>query len=178
MTLVVDHRTDAHGRMSWAKFSPDRRFRFELGREVNPSGGGTIMWILLNPSVADADKGDRTVDRCMLWSATWGYRYAEVFNLSAYRDTDPRCLRSRDAWDYNYLNVSLIVARAREVDRVMCGWGANSAARPYASALVESLSSRGVALYCLQANPDGSPRHPLSRGRNRVPEDIKPVPWR
>ena len=32
--------------------------------------------------------------------------------------------------------------------------------------------------HCLGTNSDGSPIHPLARGRNRVPDDMKLQPWR
>lgn len=32
--------------------------------------------------------------------------------------------------------------------------------------------------HCLGTTSDGSPIHPLARGRNRVPDDMKLIPWR
>lgn len=33
-------------------------------------------------------------------------------------------------------------------------------------------------VFCLGMNEDGSPKHPLARGRYRVPDDQQPVLWR
>jgi hypothetical protein len=40
------------------------------------------------------------------------------------------------------------------------------------------LLERNINWYCMGTNKDGSPKHPLARGHNRIPDDQQPILWR
>src|SRR4051812_37498054 len=50
------------------------------------------LWILLNPSLADAQTDDHTLRRCKAFSASWQFGGLEVVNLFAFRTPYPRDL--------------------------------------------------------------------------------------
>jgi hypothetical protein len=61
-------------------------YHYELTRRWG--GGDELVWILLNPSVADAEVDDPTVKRVVRFSNDWGFEAARVVNLFALRSTD------------------------------------------------------------------------------------------
>ena len=38
--------------------------------------------------------------------------------------------------------------------------------------------SAGIDLYAFGLNANGTPKHPLARGKNRIPDDAVPFLWR
>ncbi|MFZ8963264.1 MAG: DUF1643 domain-containing protein, partial [Schleiferiaceae bacterium] len=76
-----------------AIFSDCGRYRYRLWRIWDPSLP-TLLWILYNPSTADAKVEDPTLRRCMDFTRQWGYGGLTVVNRFAYRATNPRQLNS------------------------------------------------------------------------------------
>lgn len=80
-----------------AIFSADQKYRYRLIRNWSgEDGDGTyrdpLVWIMLNPSTADANRDDATIRRCIGFSLNWGFGGIEVYNLFAYRATYPAAL--------------------------------------------------------------------------------------
>jgi hypothetical protein len=67
-------------------------YRYELHRSWDPAGS-LCAWVMLNPSMADADLDDPTIRRCRSFSRSWDYGGIVVVNLYALRATDPEQLR-------------------------------------------------------------------------------------
>ena len=145
-----------------ATFSRDRRYRYRLWRRWDQTRP-VVVFVLLNPSTADARHDDPTIRRCLGFARRWGYGGIEVVNLFAYRATDPRMLRTvRDpVGRANRHQVRAALARA---ELVVLGWGANT----------EGDRMLKVShAYCLGLTSAGQPRHPLYLRR-----DARPVPYR
>lgn len=77
--------------MAGATFSEDRRYRYRLWRCWQYSGE-KMLWIMLNPSTADALIDDATIRRCKSFARREGCGGIEVVNLYAYRATHPHGL--------------------------------------------------------------------------------------
>src|ERR1019366_833740 len=69
----------------------DRPYRYSLWRRVGESRR-RVLFVMLNPSTADAIVDDPTIRRCMGFARTWGFGELEVCNLFAYRSPCPSAL--------------------------------------------------------------------------------------
>lgn len=131
---------------------------------------GTVTWVMLNPSTADAEKEDSTITRCRTFVEDWGYTALTVVNLYAWRATDPATLTTVDdpVGPRNHQTVRQAINQAAIV---VCAWGAH--AQPAAiQRLVECATNDGIDLYALGLTRDGQPRHPLY-----LPRTATPSPW-
>ena len=159
-----------------AIFSACRRYRYTLRREGLPGiGEGRVMFLMLNPSTADAVRDDPTVRRCMGFSRHWGYRELVVGNIFALRSTDPQALyRVEDP--IGELNDEHLLREALAAELVVAAWGVHGKHLERGDGVAAMLGRAGVTLYCLGHNQNGSPRHPLY-----VPGGIEPMayePWK
>lgn len=161
-----------------ASLSDDGRYRYTLTR----SWGGELeqlqTFVMLNPSTADADLDDPTIRRCIRFAQRLGAPGILVVNLYAYRATQPADLwRAADPVGPHNDAVlrSAMSGRGRPV---IAAWGAN-ARRDRVERFLQLARNAGgrrdlVALGVTQA---GAPKHPLARGRHRIPDDVVPQPF-
>lgn len=143
-----------------AAISPCGQYRYWLSREWAPSDRMPLMWIMLNPSTADAEIDDPTIRRCIAFSKEWGYGSMRVGNLFAFRATNPRDLF--DAPDpvgpqnAYHLNRSASTSAA-----IVCAWGGHwMASNGIAKDILRRIVQPG-GLWCLGRTKSGAPRHPL-----------------
>lgn len=161
-----------------AVFSSDEIYRYQLGGDIGLEPLLTsdavlkiILWIMLNPSTANAQKGDRTVDTTVRFSELWGYNRIMIGNAYAFRTKDPKVM-----WDAQkrgidivgpqndvYLRAMVKIVRASG-GRVMSAWGKH--AKPDR---VEQIRALAGEMYCLRTNKDRSPIHPLYQPSRLVP---------
>src|SRR6266568_2441266 len=107
-----------------AVFSRCGRYRYLLWR-TNPqrdASAGSIVWLMLNPSTADASSDDPTIRRCLGFTRDWGYRRLIVVNLFAWRTSEQALLANARA-PIGADNDRAIVTAAKTADRVVCAWG-------------------------------------------------------
>ena len=72
------------------------KYRYSLLREWDDTRH-KCLFIMLNPSTADASRDDPTIRRCIAFAKREGCGGLHVVNLFAYRATDPVELRR---WQY------------------------------------------------------------------------------
>jgi hypothetical protein len=144
-----------------AVISPCGTYRYRLTRfaESLTPMKSTALFVMLNPSTADAQLDDPTIRRCLGFAKLWGCNGLAVANLYALRSTNPEALWSHpdpvgpenDGYLWNF---------ALECCDVVCAWGSN--AKPERAARVASIMlDAGARLWCLGTTKHGSPRHPL-----------------
>ena len=163
-----------------ATLSPCGAYRYTLTREWDPSLP-RALFVMLNPSTADAEVDDPTIRRCIGFARRDGFGSIEVVNLFAFRATDPRELwRAGMGWvsivgPDNDRHVSEAVKRA--VQHV-AAWGADPpGARSrglhhWRALWTSDITRRAGGLHCLGVTKDGRPRHPLY-----VRGDASLIPW-
>lgn len=144
-----------------AKLSRCRKFRYVLSREWD-SGEGTCLFVMLNPSTADAKKDDQTISKCVGFAQRWGFRRMEVVNLFAYRATDPKkLLKAKDPVGPQcdlYLDAAIFKAK-----RVVIAWGSTKVPKADRVAKVLGLVANqggAVEFGALGRTKNGDPRHP------------------
>src|SRR5438309_1547537 len=76
-----------------ATISNCQQYRYRLSRCWDESLPA-CMFIMLNPSTADAKVDDRTIKRCMAYARAWGYGKLYVGNLFAFRATKPKNMKA------------------------------------------------------------------------------------
>jgi hypothetical protein len=138
---------------SSAIFSDDGVYRYQLRRQWKR--GPLINFIMLNPSIADAEKDDPTIRRCIRFAQDWEYSGLIVTNIYAYRTTDPDVLWMVD--DPVGPDNDLHIEQASQNKTVIAAWGVN--AKPEREREVSNLIA-GV-IVCLGKTKNGHPRHPL-----------------
>lgn len=149
-------------------------YRYWLTREWDDVGEGRLLWVMLNPSTADAKVNDPTILRCIAFARAWGFASLEVVNLYALRSSTPTALSTvTDPWGPK---IRRYVVEALERCRmVVCAWGASEKAKETVPIMETVLRASGRPLVCLGRSNDGSPKHPLARGKARVPNDQQPI---
>lgn len=154
----------------WADISDDGRYRYTLTRRWDDRP--RVVFVMLNPSTADADIDDPTIRRCIGFARRWDFGGIEVVNLFAWRATDPVELARADD-PVGPDNDDHIVARCAG-EFVVAAWGASV---PYLQRrrpadVLAMARNVGGQVHHLGLTKDGSPRHPLYlRG------DTEPTRW-
>lgn len=142
-----------------AIISPCGKYRYYLQRPLEGKGR-RVVFVMLNPSTADAERDDPTIRRCLGFARREGASMLQVVNLFAYRATDPLELlkQSDPAGPEN--GGHLFAACTYPGALVIAAWGAGGT--PEHSIRFQELARAwGVSLWCLGRTKDGSPKHPL-----------------
>jgi hypothetical protein len=140
------------GMKKYAIISQDNKYRYQLSRiwdEEKPK----ILFIMLNPSTADANVDDPTIRRVVNFAKSWGYGGVFVGNLYAFRSTDPKGLTYTDN-PIGQDNIQHIKSLIGLTERVIYGWGNNQKEPDWLCNLV-------YTPYCIDISKKGIPKHPL-----------------
>lgn len=133
-------------------------YRYRLGRRW--AEGSTLLFVMLNPSTADADIDDPTIRRCIGFAQRGGFGALEVVNLYAYRATKPQDLRNA-GYPVGPDNDHHIVSAASDAATVCVAWGANVAGLKRPDVVLPLLRRVGMPITCLSITRSGYPGHPL-----------------
>lgn len=159
---IVDRAAIAKAKRG-ATVSACGQYRYHLYRQWD-AGQPWLLFVMLNPSTADADVDDATIRRCTTFALAHGFGGIEVVNLFAYRATDPAALR-RAGYPVGPENDSWISDAAEacvEARGSVClAWGANAAGLERPQVVLPLLRRAGATLLCLQVTRSGYPQHPL-----------------
>lgn len=145
---------------SAAVFDSSRReYRYLLTRVWNDNAP-LVVFVMLNPSTADAMADDPTIRRCKSFAEREGAGGIVVVNLFALRSTDPSALLHHDD-PVGPVNDLFIWHHAVGAPRVIAAWGAAGVQRGRGERVAGMLRERGVDVQCFGTTSTGQPRHPL-----------------
>ena len=148
-----------------ASFSPDGRYRYTL-RRVWDDAKAMVLFVMLNPSIADACQDDPTVRRCQNYAQDWGYGGLWVGNLFAYISTDPSALR--DVADPVGPDNDVALLRMHQgAAMTVAAWGTRGGLLDRDKQVREMLTG---PVYCLHRTKQGQPGHP-----GRLPKSATPM---
>lgn len=138
-------------------------YRYRLEREWGDAA--PLVFIMLNPSIADADVDDPTIRRCISFARRDGCGGIVVINLFALRATNPDELR-KSAIDPvgpdNGITIEGIFDVVLRTRKIICAWGAHALAAPEGQKIVQRARSCNRQLWCLgKTQLAQAPRHPL-----------------
>ncbi len=154
------------------------KFRYRLERDVQMDGL-TFAYFGINPSTADASIDDATVRKWTGFTKINGGRRFLVGNISAYRATDVRDLKtvliSPQQHGENTAHLSRIVD---EADVLIPCWGNRSKAPIHMhndfDAVLAMLHASGKPVWHFGLTVAGDPKHPLMLGYSTPLTEMKP----
>ena len=135
------------------------RYRYWLHRRLSADGDGGLVFVMLNPSTADAAEDDPTIRRCIGFGRRWGYRELTVVNLFAMRATNPAVLRAHGGVAVGARNDDALrwARSAPNTRTVVAGWG------NHGMHLDRDLAAMAMLrpMMALRTTRLGCPAHPL-----------------
>jgi len=159
--MIEQHHTGGKEWRSLAIFSDDEKYRYLLKRSWGV--GRNILFIMLNPSTADAKKNDPTVKRCCDYAKKWGFASITVCNLFGYRSTQPEALVTVEN-PVGVANMAYIENAMTMSDTIVAAWGNNVLPNFHMHTVYmvsEKARELGKDIFCLGINDNGQPVHPL-----------------
>lgn len=171
--LVLDTDGTMVGPPATALFNPHRTHRYCLTRQWNPDRAPAVF-IMLNPSTADAFRLDPTLTRCRSFATAADAGGMVILNAFALRATDPREL-ARHPHPVGPDNDQVIRAvLATAPGPVVLGWGSHTFLRRTGRDrhVVDLIRAAGLTATALGVTKDGYPRHPLY-----LPASARPAPY-
>ncbi|EPE99503.1 DUF1643 domain-containing protein [Rhizobium grahamii] len=168
------------GTQKSAVISDCKRYRYELCRTWD-AGKRLLVVCMLNPSTADDEKDDPTLRELTYFGKLWGYSGLIVVNLNAFRASHPSVMMAEGACvgpkNGEFIESALTFSRHQGTP-VLAAWGNGGNHLDRDEWFISRARLHTVSLVCLGRNKDGSPKHPMSRGRNRIPRDQQPLMFR
>tara|TARA_E500000075_G_scaffold101789_1_gene93658 strand:- start:377 stop:829 length:453 start_codon:yes stop_codon:yes gene_type:complete len=134
-----------------AKFCEAKKNRYFLKRKWNNSKG-LLLYIMLNPSLADEKKDDPTIRRLINFTKKFDYGGFLVGNIFTIITPNPKELdKSKGMSDKNFEEIIKLV---NKVDQIVYAWG---------SSIEEPQLLKKIVLSpkCFGKNLNGTPKHPL-----------------
>jgi hypothetical protein len=139
-----------------AKFCNTKKNRYYLKREWDNSKG-LLLYLMLNPSVADEKRDDPTIRRLISFTKKFNYGGFLVGNIFTEITPNPKEIdRSKGISDKNFKELFKLI---NKVDQIIYAWGSTVEEPQLLKELV--LNPK-----CFGKNLNGTPKHPLYLPKN------------
>lgn len=167
-----------------AVLSADKTKRYALEQRLNQdlfaAQRGRVMFLMLNPSQADAQTDDLTFTKCVGFAQRWGFQDLAIGNVFPIRETNPKKVFlpytqppcSLDDPEAQY-HLERMAASSR---MIVVGWGDYEAAGHPSTAILCRLFDLAptTPIMCLGRTQSGFPRHPSRLGYDTA---LEPFQW-
>lgn len=154
-----------------AVLSDCKKYRYSLTR-VWDDNKPRVLFVMLNPSTADAEKDDPTIRRCIGFAKDWGYGGIYVVNLFALRATNPKDLL-KAPFVVGIENEKWFRRMSSLAHLVVCAWGNGKIVDKLQKRLDHNwkpLSWISKPLHYIELSNDGTPKHPLYLQKHLTPK--------
>lgn len=150
-----------------ALISMCEKYRFQLWRIWDDSLP-KVLFVMHNPSKADANVNDPTVKRCIGFAKSWGYGGIYIGNISAYRATNPKDLNDIPVHElFVKSNMQNIKWMAEKCSLHVLAHGVpHKKLRPW---VTYSYDLNHIKFHVIEMTKSGFPGHPLFLKSNLVP---------
>lgn len=146
-----------------AVFSQDGKHRLVLSRTWDDSKA-KLLFIGLNPSIANKDKNDPTITRTIRFAETWGYGGFCMVNLFSLIETSPKQLIKRRKLIHRD-NDKTIQKLIQEVELVILAYGNLGLHRNRHQQILKLVENP----HCIAVTKLGLPAHPLYQKYSKKP---------
>lgn len=146
-----------------AIFSSCGLYRFLLTRKLSDGPYKPILFIMLNPSTADAVNNDPTIRRCIGFAKREKCTDLSIVNLYPIVSSNPAMLKYYSSTHFseafeNKEYVQKELEAHTYTGMVIAAWGAYPVDKEHVAAV---LGVPSFPIYCLGKTKSGAPRHPL-----------------
>ncbi|MEM1390803.1 MAG: DUF1643 domain-containing protein [Pseudomonadota bacterium] len=153
------------GNVAW--FSGCGAYRYDLrwlAHKGEDADTYECIFLMLNPSTADAFKLDPTNRRCFDFARRDKAKTMYVLNVFAFRATDPKNMKAHNdpigSENDRYVQRGLQRAKA-DGSKLICAWGNHGAHLGRSDAIRQMIGDAGVRAWCFGYTKSGEPKHPL-----------------
>lgn len=159
--------------LTGARLSGCGTYRYTLDR-IWDASLPIAVFVMLNPSTANASEDDNTIRRCIWFAKREGCGGIRVVNLFALRATDPAALRAHPAPIGPQNDRWILSVLCQDPAVVIAAWGAHPFAAARAVDVLRTIAAGSVPVKCLGTTKDGHPKHPLYLPKNTPLIDYRP----
>ena len=156
-------------------------WRYEL-RRIWDDNLPLLVICMLNPSRADATINDPTVLNLIHFARLWGYGGILIVNLFAFRSSSPDEMMKADHsfGPQNAQHLADAMEYARDHGgKLLVAWGNGGDHEDRAEWFCSrAMGAYGLTLICLGTTRSWKPKHPMARGKHRIPRDQQPIIYR
>lgn len=140
-------------------------YRYKLQRGIlNPNEDyePRVLWIMLNPSTANAEVDDPTIRKCMGFSKRLGFNSLWVGNLFGFRATHPKDLFSSSE-PVGKDNDHCLQEMIDHCQAVIWAWGSHGTNKRCVSRIeiIKNLDYKNKPVSWVGTTQTGQPTHPL-----------------
>ena len=138
--------------ISKAEFSLDGHNRYSLSR-IWENKLPKVLFIMLNPSIANSKKNDPTIRKIISYSKSWGFGGVYVGNIYSNISPYPKDIRLIK-FHREKKNIDSIKNMVKKSKLTIYAWGNNEKTPLWLRKIVK-------VPYCIELSVNGVPKHPL-----------------